>query len=61
MKKECYDSIEYINNKFDPTKLRADYVLLPVWMLNVKYKNDFYTFAMNGQTKKIIDYLEEKL
>ena len=49
-----YDSIEYINNKFDPTKLRADYVLLPVWMLNVKYKNDFYTFAMNGQTKKIV-------
>jgi hypothetical protein len=23
-------------------------------MLNVKYKNDFYTFAMNGQTKKIV-------
>lgn len=49
-----YNTVEYINNKFDPTKLRADYVLLPVWMLNVKYKNDFYTFAMNGQTKKIV-------
>lgn len=30
------------------------YVLLPVWMVNVKYKDKFYTFAMNGQTGKMI-------
>ncbi len=31
-----------------------EYVLLPVWMLNVKYNNKIYTLAMNGQTGKFI-------
>lgn len=31
-----------------------DYVLLPVWMVNIKYKDKMYTFAMNGQTGKMI-------
>lgn len=30
------------------------YVLLPVWMLNVKYNGKIYTLAMNGQTGKFI-------
>ncbi len=33
---------------------KTDYVLLPVWMLNVKYKDKLYTFAMNGETGKMI-------
>ena len=41
------DSIN-LNNKNDC------YVLLPVWMLNIKYKDKIYTFAMNGQTGKLI-------
>lgn len=32
---------------------RARYVLLPVWVLNTKYKDNIYTFAMNGQTGKM--------
>lgn len=32
----------------------SKYVLLPVWMLNVKYKEKIYTLAMNGQTGKFI-------
>ena len=32
---------------------KARYVLLPVWMLNTKYRKKTYTFAMNGQTGKI--------
>ena len=32
---------------------RARYVLLPVWMLNTKYRGKTYTFAMNGQTGKM--------
>ncbi len=32
---------------------KARYVLLPVWMLNTKYKDKLYTFAMNGQTGKM--------
>lgn len=32
----------------------SEYVLLPVWMLNVKFNNNIYTFAMNGQTGKFV-------
>lgn len=32
---------------------KARYVLMPVWILNTKYKGKVYTFAMNGQTGKI--------
>lgn len=32
---------------------KARYVLLPVWILNTKYNDKIYTFAMNGQTGKI--------
>ena len=32
---------------------KAKYVLLPVWLLNTRYKDQIYTFAMNGQTGKI--------
>ena len=32
----------------------VDYALLPVWLLNIKYKDKIYTFAMNGQTGKMI-------
>ncbi len=32
---------------------RARYVLLPVWILNTRYRDKLYTFAMNGQTGKM--------
>lgn len=35
--------------------------LLPVWMLNTKYKGKNYTFAMNGQTKKVVANLPMSL
>ncbi|MBO5143503.1 MAG: zinc ribbon domain-containing protein [Clostridia bacterium] len=31
-----------------------EYMLLPVWMLNIKYKDKLYLFAMNGQTGKMV-------
>lgn len=40
------------NAKIDTTK--SEYVLLPVWMLNIKYKDKMYLFAMNGQTGKMV-------
>ncbi|GHV17625.1 hypothetical protein FACS189493_5570 [Spirochaetia bacterium] len=33
------------------------YALFPVWMLNTKYNGEMYTFAMNGQTGKLIGKL----
>ena len=32
----------------------SEYVLLPVWMLNINFNNKIYTLAMNGQTGKFI-------
>lgn len=32
---------------------KIKYALMPVWMLNTKYKGKIYTFAMNGQTGKV--------
>ena len=31
-----------------------EYVMLPVWMVNVKYKDKMHIFAMNGQTGRFI-------
>lgn len=37
---------------FSGGKIR--YALLPVWMLNVKYLDKIYKFAINGQTGKVV-------
>ena len=39
---------------FIPKLTNCEYALLPVWMVNVKYKGKQYLFAMNGQTKEFI-------
>lgn len=33
---------------------RVHHALMPVWMLTTKWKGETYTFAMNGQTGKLI-------
>ena len=49
-----YSSISVTGNtlkdKLDDTK----YALLPVFMVNVKYKDKYYLFAMNGQTGEFV-------
>lgn len=42
------------NNSLAPEVIEHKYVLLPVWMVNVKYQNKYYIFAMNGQTGEFI-------
>lgn len=49
-----YDGIVVQNENIDIDNTKIKYVLLPVWMLNIKYKNKTYLFAMNGQTRKMI-------
>ncbi len=39
------------------TQGKARYVLMPVWLLNTRYKDQIYTFAMNGQTGKMTGQL----
>ena len=33
---------------------KITYALLPVWLLNTRYRGRLYTFAMNGQTGKFV-------
>ena len=41
-------------NTLAPKLIKTEYVLLPIWMVNVKYNNEYYMFAMNGQTGEFI-------
>lgn len=49
-----YDHISTTKSNINLKNVKSRYVLLPVWMLNIKYKNKILTFAMNGQTGKIV-------
>jgi hypothetical protein len=31
-----------------------NFVMLPVWMVNIEFDGKFYTFAMNGDTGKVV-------
>lgn len=42
------------NSNVDIDIKEIEYMLLPVWMLNIKFKDKLYLFAMNGQTGKIV-------
>lgn len=56
MKKDIkgYNTVVPVNDSISLNNTNNYYVLLPVWMLNIKYKDKIYTFAMNGQTGKLI-------
>ena len=41
-------------NNMEISKISDDYILLPVWMVNIKYNDKNYTFAMNGQTGELV-------
>ena len=59
-KNEFLDSIKgyatktITSSNIEPVVKNTEYVLLPVWMVNVKYNNKFYLFAMNGESGKFI-------
>lgn len=49
-----YSSKIITENTLEAKKTKIEYALLPVWMVNVKYQDKFYLFAMNGQTGEFI-------
>jgi len=49
-----YSSKTEKSNTLKTTEQKTEYVLLPVWMVNVKYNDKFYLFAMNGQTGEFV-------
>lgn len=49
-----YDYVSVVNNQVRMNNTRVEYVLLPVWVLNCRYKDKDFTFMLNGQTGKIV-------
>lgn len=49
-----YSSVTIMNNQVRMNNTRTDYILMPVWMLNCKYKGKDFNFMLNGQTGKIV-------
>lgn len=48
-----YNTVLPTSRKLEVDHSKARYVLLPVWLLNTRYQDKIYTFAMNGQTGKM--------
>lgn len=49
-----YATVSIKDKRVDTRKVQAYYTLLPLWMVNYDYKGEVYTFAMNGQTGKVV-------
>ncbi len=49
-----YSSVSYKAKQINTSNVNSNYVLLPVWMVSYDYNRSEHTFAMNGQTGKVI-------
>ena len=52
-----YESVLTEGSRINIKNGKAEYTMFPVWVLNKKYKDKIYTFAMNGQTGKLVGEL----
>lgn len=49
-----YSTVRYNHKNINIRQKNAEYALLPVWMVSYDYQDKNYTFAMNGQTGKVV-------
>ena len=49
-----YETCHQVSADVNISRGKIKYALLPVWLLNTKYDNKNYLFAMNGQTGKMV-------
>ncbi|QCJ41284.1 TFIIB-type zinc ribbon-containing protein [Bacillus sp. S3] len=49
-----YHSVNMKEKQVDTKSVKSNYVLLPVWMVSYDYNHSEHTFAMNGQTGKVV-------
>lgn len=49
-----YSSVSYTNKQINANKKKVYYTLFPVWMVYYDFENKEHTFAMNGQTGKVV-------
>ena len=52
-----YDTVRIESSAVKLKDAKSQYALYPVWILNTTWNNTKYTFAMNGQTGKIVGNL----
>lgn len=52
-----YTSFNVKQNNIGTNNIVGHYALLPVWTMVYKYKGKLYTFALNGQTGKLVGSL----
>ena len=52
-----YETCNITNSDVHISYKNVSYALLPVWMLNTKWNGQMYTFAMNGQTGRLVGNL----
>lgn len=50
-----YGMVAYLDSDVKPYMETWEYVLLPVWILNIEHNNQTYFFAVNGQTGKTVE------
>lgn len=48
-----YDEITMNGSSIDAKRSGVDYVLYPVWFFNLRWNEEKFTFAVNGQTGKV--------
>ena len=49
-----YSTVSYTNKQINANKKKVYYTLFPVWMVYYDFENKEHTFAMNGQTGKVV-------
>lgn len=49
-----YTTCKMLGNNINLKRGKVHYALMPVWMLNTKWKGKDFLFAMNGQTGKMV-------
>lgn len=52
-----YSTVNTVSSSVKLENGRVRYALYPVWLLNTRYKDENYQFAMNGQTGKFVGNL----
>lgn len=54
---EGYFSVQKKAESIVLSDAKAEYAMLPVWMMTTKYEGESYTFGINGQTGKMVGSL----
>ena len=52
-----FEEVQERTESIKLTKAKAEYAMLPVWMMTTKYDGETYTFGINGQTGKMVGAL----